>query len=289
MLFRSDELTTNTLLYGLGIDTIRGPAAPRLTKENTPSAPRAIARAAIAVDDVNLPFRAHREMLSEAETAYRKLRPKLAPRELEKLGRVALHYSQVRFVFDLSVEGLALGESRQAYYLFLRSQSLMRVNYTRSIVILAAALHLARERRDEETIDLVLGTEAHTPRLTPENVLRVAREERKSKTFPGSGSRQPDYSDLAPRAPFSFMDFDGDDDDDDDDDFDALFGDAGPGSPFGDFEMPEGLPPEIAKILLEAFKEGARRGDSPEEVMQKLLGGGGPRPPGRKNSGRRNR
>jgi len=45
--------------------------------------------------------------------------------------------------------------------------------------------------------------------------------------------------------------------------------------------LPEGIPPDLARELFEVMKESYLSGESPEEIMSRVMGGGGKKKKGR--------
>ena len=127
--------------------------------------------------------------------------------------------------------------------------------------------------------------------LTPDQAAEVLRKEKAAARFPKGNVRGPDYSNLLPQKlcncpkcrrargempdPFDF-------EDDADDDFDGI--DEAEMERIFNERVPDDMPPEIARMLLDVMKEAFLNGESPDEVLSRLVG---PRSRGKARKGRR--
>jgi hypothetical protein len=170
--------------------------------------------------------------------------------------------------------------------LLLRAQALPQGDRERAVICAAAATELARSQRDMLLVDeaVEFSRENFGPRpltVTLDQAAEVVRKERAEVRFPRFPGEGPNYSKLFPEElcdcpncrrergeagpgedenPFDYFD------EEDDNEMEALLDD-----------LPPGLPPELARILLQEAKKGVMRGESIEQVMNRVLGGLGPR------------
>jgi hypothetical protein len=162
------------------------------------------------------------------------------------------------------------------------------------LVLAAAAAALGRFHRDKDVIDNAveivrnpLG--GNSLSLTLEQARDVVRRELASPDFPNFLIPAPDYTDLLPsreklcQCPDcrrnrgeAVTDLDEDEKDDelelDDAEIEQMFKDA----------LPKEMPSDLKQQLLEVMKESFLTGESPDEIMSRLFGGGGNRKKGRR-------
>jgi hypothetical protein len=195
---------------------------------------------------------------------------------------------------------LERGGPGEARFLLLRARTLVGQQDDRSVICAAAAAELARGQRDmplvDEAVELTrekLGPTRLT--LTLEQAADVVRKEKAARTFPKYASQGPKYANLLPRDlcqcpncrrrrgetvdPYDEFDEFGDDFDETDEELDAGLEDL-----FDEFELPPGMPPEIARMLFDEVKRAAANGESLDELMARLTGS---RRGGRSRKGRR--
>jgi hypothetical protein len=123
--------------------------------------------------------------------------------------------------------------------------------------------------------------------LSLEQAREVVRKELDSPAFPGRFRTGPDYRDLMPGRPCQCPDCRrrrGETSPVDDEDFDDLEFDEDDLEKAFAATAPKGLPPEISKMMFEVLKRGFLAGESPDEVIDRLIGGsrGGKQKKGRR-------
>ena len=193
-----------------------------------------------------------------------------------------------RFVYAIAGTGLERGGPTDGEFLFLRAQSLPLPNFEHRMVCAAAAAKLARQQGQLDlagkALDFLQGPfKDGSIELTAEQVAKVLETEKLDKTYPKTARQGRKYesmlggSSLCPcpecrrkrgeGSEFfdeSFSDFEDDEDDEDDEDeFDV-------DDLMNQLEIPEGFPPEIAKILLGEVARGVAAGESITEVLDRL-------------------
>ena len=164
--------------------------------------------------------------------------------------------------------GMHRGGGREAAFLIMRAQSLPDWQEQRKMVCAAAAAELARERHDRETLHKAIeelhDMDASDFDLDLEEAREVLTQEKAAWGFPTRSQPGPDYSsffgggdvcqcaDCRRRRGETEID-------EDLPDFDKL-------------EIPAGIPPELAKALLDEVRGAIARGESPDEFMERVLG-----------------
>jgi hypothetical protein len=228
--------------------------------------------------------------VEEAEAQFPRVCGSLNAEQVLSLGKVAVAMQHPRLAWAASGAGLKLGGPLEAQFMLLRAQAVPQGHGQRYLATAAAAVELGRVHGDANVvgaaIEIVrnpLGGDSIS--LTLDQARDVVRKEVASPDFPGRVSRDPDYSDLMPRrelcqcpecraargeipSPF-------DDDDDFDEDDDDPFGGLPPRELEGMLRdtIPEGLPPELSKVLVEVMKEAFVTGETPEQIMARVLNG----------------
>jgi hypothetical protein len=243
----------------------------------------------MGIDEYGLPI----GYFGEAEVQFPRVAGSLDIEQLRSLGNIAVAADRAKLAWAASTEGLKRGGTLEAHFMLLRARAMPARHGQRYLAVAAAAAELGRLHGNSDVvgkaIEIVrnpLGGDSIS--LTQEQARDVVRKEIASPKFPGSASRDPDYSDLMPRRelcqcpdcraargeitdPF--------DDDESFDDFEKteleeMFNES----------IPDDIPPEVSKTLLGILKEALSTGESPEKIMARVLGGG---PPGKRKKGRR--
>ncbi len=276
-----------------------------LSKQQRSEIPASLARMAAICRDLGIrKYGVPGGYVAEAETQFPRVGASLNAEQVLSLGKVAVAMEHPRLAWSASGVGLKLGGPLEAQFMLLRAQAVPQGHGQRYLATAAAAVELGRVHGDAEVVGAAievvrnpLGGDSIS--LTLDQARDVISKEIASPDFPGYVSRDPDYSDLMPRrelcpcpdcraargeipSPFD-DDFDDDFDEDEDDPFgglppreiDHMFRDT----------IPEGLPPELSKVLIEIMKESLVTGESPEQIMGRVLGGFKPG----KKKGRRKR
>jgi len=294
------DIPVAMLVCGISAAAKRRPVALPLvenfSRAEQAALPAYIARLVAIAKDVGIKkFHLPVPYLGEAARQFPRAKGSLDINQLRTLAETALAMGDEEFAYAVSGEGLSRGGDTEARFLVLRARSMPGQQGDRHVICAAAAAELARPHRDMETIgeavDLVRGvTESDPFSLTLEQAREVVRKEIAASDYPAYNSRGPDYSALMPdnlcdcpkcrrargETPHPFVDEDFDDDDLDDEKMESIFNER----------VPEGMPPEVAKMFFEVLKEGYRNGLSPDEILKALDGtgdlGGGTRGKGKK-------
>lgn len=302
------DIAAGMLVCGLSAATKRGayvtlPPVQAFSKAERSALPGSLARVAALAKDLGIMrFELPAAYVNEAAIQFPRVSGSLDASQLRTLAETALAAGHPEFAYAASAAGLSRDGSTEARFLLLRAQSLPERHADRRAICAAAAAELARPQRDMELVDraveLARGFGPEPLSLTPDQAAEVLRKEKAAAKFPKGNVRDPDYRNLLPQKlcdcpkcrraragipdPFEYErnPFDFDDDDDDFDDFDEaemerIFNER----------VPDDMPPEIAQMLLEVMKEAFLSGESPDEVLSRLLGPGRSR--GKARKGRR--
>jgi hypothetical protein len=212
--------------------------------------------------------------------------------QLQTLAEVGLNAEHFELAYAVSASGLERGGPTEAIFMLSRARSLVGDPEGRWAVCAAAAAQLARQQRQMDIVDKAVEMLAGSPfddlTLTPEQAATVVRKEKAAPAFPRAFRSGPDYSDLVgatlcdcPNCRRArgetggpFEDFE---DDDDDLDLDAILEQT---------PLPPGMPPELARIMLEQAAKAVQSGESLDSMLNRVIG---PEPgPGRRHKkGRR--
>jgi hypothetical protein len=251
------------LLQAVGLAMgLRSPRLPPdvLTADEMAELPSALVRLHTVAQSVGLPIALHTDVLEAAHRAYVEHRPKMDVAQLKALNQMALMDSKGEFAYAVSATGLAMGGPSEARFLMYRAKSVPGHQFVRASKCLAAALALARETRDTDTINEVLRTRpTGVPEIDPDTLALVRKSEREAVQFPAPGSPGPSYEasrpkfDPSARGPSLY-------DEVEDDDLEAAIEEL-----FED-EDETGPPREIRRMLEELMREmerAARSGDAP--------------------------
>ncbi len=253
----------------------------KLAKSERTSLPAAIARLEGLARDVQFSLRIPSAWFGETARQFRRTHSKLDVTQLQTLGDAALEANEREFAYAISAAGLERGSSAHAQFLFLRARSLPEWNFERRMICAAAAAKIAREQGQHDLAakarDLLRGPFNDAIELTPAQLSEVLETEKRASTYPKGGRQGPQYRSIVGRKLCNCPDcrrergetMDEFDDFDDDEDYDFDEGDVA-----GGFEIPEDMPPEIAKILLEETARAVQNGETLEELIGRLSGEG---------------
>ena len=227
----------------------------------------------------------------EAEERFASASHTLDIRDIRLLGKLGMGTGHPKLAWAASSVGLERGGPDEAFFLLLRADAMPPERSGRYLVVAAAAAELARFHRQADIVERAvritrnpLGGESIC--VTLEQARDVIRQELVSPLFPSQFGPIPDYSALLPcgacdcpdcrraRAGENYDPFD--DDGPIGDDLDAHMKKA------FDREVLPKIPPEIADDLFEILRDSFQAGQSPEEFIKQLLGGGGEKKKGRK-------
>jgi len=188
---------------------------------------------------------------------------------LAEAGMTADHF---QLAYAATSAGLEHGGVTEVKFLLLRSKSLPKGLTDRRMVCAAAAVELARQRLDMELVaDAVQTLHQLAPQgfsVSIEEAVEVIRKEKQARTISAHGTPSPDYSDLFVTEKCQCPECRrrrGEEPDFDDDELDSIFGP----------EIPPDMPPEIAQMLYEETAKAVESGESLEDLLLRLQGGGG--------------
>jgi hypothetical protein len=285
------------LIFGVAEACKRGalerpPAIETFDKKERAGLPEAVARVVDLAKDMQIDQEIPGDWLAETAKQFAHGSQSLDAGQLQTLAEAGLSAKRFELTYAVSAAGLERRGPAEANFLLLRALSLPYDGEGRWAACASAAAQLARRERQMDVVDKAVELLSDSPfrdlRLTPEQASLVVRKEKAEKSFPTSYRRGPDYSDIlgsalcdCPKcrrargeAAGPFEDFD----DDDDVDLDAIL---------DDMPLPPGMPPEIAKMLLEETRKSLERGESIDSMLNRVIGHG-PGPGGkRKKGGRR--
>jgi hypothetical protein len=247
-----------------------------LSRAERAALPGALARVTALAADMQLKLQIPESWMHEVARQFPASRQGLGTGELRKLAESALLAGDADLAYAISAAGLERGGATEARFLLLRARSVAG-QFGRRVVCAKAAAELGRQQQDmelvEEAVELVRGPfEFDQVSLTLDQARDVLRKEKAAPEPPGKNRRGPDYGDLIGDTACQcaacrqargevvdpFDDLDGDRDDEED---------------FG-FEIPPGMPPEIAAMFAEEVERAVRRGESFQEFLARLLAGG---------------
>ena len=289
------------LVFGIAVVSKRlGSASPphvnALSRQERTTVPASVARVmAIAGDFGVLKFPFPLSYFAEAEAQFASVSGSLDIKQIRQLGELGMVMGYPRLAWAASGAGLERGGSSEAYFLLLRARAVPAGEAERYVAMTAAAAELGRFHRDMEVVDKAVEIVRNpfggdSISLTLEQAREVVRKEIASPAFPGGFSPGPDYRNLMPgqlcqcpncrrqrgeiSGPFG-KEEDGDDYEFGEDDVERIFNES----------VPEDMPPEMARTLLEVMKEALTTGESPDEIMSRIMGGS--RGGGKRKKGRR--
>ena len=175
---------------------------PQVSLDPPESLVAATARVCVLGDDVGVPFTIptawHARLWQELTNA----RGKLEGRQLEVLGKAALHTNQKELAYTASAAGLELGGDQEARFLLLRARALPEWEFERREDCIAATVELGRRRRDmsiiNEAMELRRGRRNamsrffdwfdsenwHDFSMTTEQIHAVLQREKHARAFP---------------------------------------------------------------------------------------------------------
>jgi hypothetical protein len=285
------------LMYALGEACKRRameqpPAIPTFSKAERSALAEAVVRLVELAKDMQIAMPIPNDWLKELQEQFPRTSQSLNVAQLEALGGIAMESGRLELAYAISGAGLERGGPSEASFLLLRART--QPFNERRAVCAAAAAQLARQHRQMDVVDQAVELLAGSPfddlKFTDEQAATVVQREKAERSFPTPNRPGPDYGDLLGHGSCDcpacrrargedsgpFDDFE--EDDDDDVDLDEIFGNMPP---------PPGVPPELAKMILREAMKRVMAGESPDTVMNQLLGparGSGEK---RKKGGRR--
>jgi len=297
------SLSAGFLVFGIAsvakrLDFVSLPDAKDIGRENRAAIPACLARVmAIAKDFGITKFQLPVSYFAEAEKQFPQVSDSLDVEQIRSLGEMGMATGHPKLAWAASGAGLKRGGPDEAYFTLLRARAAPPDLATRFLALAAAAAELGRFHRDAKIVDQAveigrnpLGGESFP--LTIEQAREVVRKEIASPAFPSAFKPGPDYRELlhknlcqCPDCSRRRGETPGPFDEEDYEDFNELT-DKEMRDLFNE-QVPEEIPPDIADMFFEIMKDAFRSGESPNKIIDQILGGvsGGGR--GKKKKGRR--
>jgi tetratricopeptide (TPR) repeat protein len=264
------------------------PPPKALSAAERKAIPASLARVMALAKDLGITkFQLPVTYFSETEAQFPGVKDNLGAEQIFALGQMGMATEHPKLAWMASNEGLKRGGPLEARFLLLRARAHPPSDGRRYFVLAAAAAALGRFHRDMDVIDKAveivrnpLGGSSLS--LTLEQARDVVRRELAAPDFPNFLTPAPDYTDLLPsretlcqcpdcrrkRGEDVAADLDLDDEEDesefDDAEIEQMFKDA----------LPKEMPPNLKQQLLEIMKESLLTGESPDEIMSRVVGGG---------------
>jgi hypothetical protein len=291
-------LAAGFLTYGLATIAKRGDfvslSQPKaLSGQERKAIPASLARVLAVAKDLGFTkFQLPVFYFAETEKQFPAASSNLSEEQILSLGELGLATFHPKLAWAASVEGLKRGGPTEARFLLLRARTLPE-DGERQVILAAASIEIARFLSDFETVEQAAevvrnphGGSAFN--LTFDQAREVVRKELKATGFPRRFSRGPDYSNLMPpprflcpcpdcsqergEAPMEWPDDEDDEPEFDEAEMKRIFYE----------QLPEGVPPDIARELFEIAKESLLTGKSPEKIMSRVMGDDGKKKKGRR-------
>jgi hypothetical protein len=251
--------------------------------------PAAIARAAVLGREVRLEWRLPGSWLSEAVQHFPTAAHSLDGARLHALAEAALRSGNTGLAYLVSAAGLERGGADEPAFLLLRARALPPRDALRRVICAAAAAELARHIRNVDVagqaLDFIRGElKTAAPPMSRTDAESVLGKEKRAQNPPKANDRGPDYSDFTlqqcdcpgcRRARGEDVEDEEEEEEEEDSDFEEIFDEV---------PVPREIPPQIARVLFEEATQAAKRGESIEEMIARLMGRPAPR---RRKKGRR--
>jgi hypothetical protein len=285
------SIAAKLLLFGVAAAAKRGEQVrlepcERLAAEERMALPAAVARVTALARDMNtvnlqLPWM----YVAEAARQLPQVSASLDTSQLQTLAEAGVSARHIELGYAASAAGLGRGGPTEARFLLLRALSLPEQRFERRAVCAAAALELARDRRDQkvvhEAVEFLQGPlQSGALSLTLDEAGEVLRTEKEEPKGFAANRRDPDYDRFLQKEPCDCPE--------------CREARSEISSPFKDGEdifdempMPPDMPPEIARMLFEETRKAVERGESLESLLARLLPGGAPTRGRRKGTRRR--
>jgi hypothetical protein len=248
--------------------------ARKLSKQDRKSLPKAMARVMAIVEDIGFKkFQLPVNYFDETQAQFAGAARTLDVQELRCLGELGIATNRPKLAWAVSGEGLKRGGPSEAHFMLLRAEAIPPGNGPRYLALGAAAVQLGRFHGDmkvvEKATQIVRNPFGGSISLTLDQAREVVRKELASPGYPGPFKPGPDYRHLMPgRIPlidFAEPEDFGDPFDDDMPDEEEL-------EKIVLASAPKGMPPKLARMLLDALKVGLMNGLTPDEVVAEILG-----------------
>jgi hypothetical protein len=279
------SLPAGFLIFGIAsvakrLDFVFLPDVKEIGRELRAAIPVSLARVmAIAKDFGITKFQLPVCYFTEAQEQFPRVSDSLDVEQIRSLGEMGMATGHPKLAWAASGAGLKRGGPDEAYFTLLRARALPPDLSTRFSALAAAAAELGRCHRDTAVVDKAvdmgrdpMGGESFS--LTLDQAREIVRKEIASPAFPSALNPGPDYSGLlhqtlchCPDCSRQRGETPGNDagfDELTDEEMRNLF----------DEQVPPEIPPEIAGMFFEVMKNAFRSGESPLEILDKILGGG---------------
>ena len=244
----------------------------KLSEEERRALPAAIARITALARDMNamnlqLPW----DYIDEAACQFPEAGASLDAAQLQTLAEAGVNSKHLALAYAASAAGLACGGPTEARFLLLRARALPEERYERRVACAAAALEIARQRRDEQVLHQAVEFQ-HGPlqttglSLTLEEAGEILRLEKAEPKTYAAHLRDPDYEPILKnkRCDCPKCRRERGEAEEESDDLEELFD----GVP-----IPPDMPPEIARLFFEETRKAVERGESIESLMARLFRG----------------
>lgn len=260
------------------LSPVRLPSLRELSAQERKTIPGSLGRVLAIARDFDLAeFRMPGEYIKEAEKQLARARQELDLQQLLTLAELGNSTNHPKLAWAASNAGLELGGTTEAHFMKCRAKAAPERIATRRLALAAAAAAMGREHGEPEVVDEALvilrdSVDGEAFQLTPAQAREVVRQELASPAFPTPSRPGPKYADLIPdngcqcpecrrrRGEIG-------DAIPDEAEFERIFRDS----------APPGLPPELARMFAQALKESFMAGETPDEALYRLFGGGGKR------------
>jgi hypothetical protein len=282
-----DKVAAGMLIFGIAAVSKRlnGVYLPRIeaiTRQERASIPASLARVMAIAKDLGITkFQLPVSYLEETEKQFSRVSGSLDVEQIRLLGEMGMAAERPELAWAASGVGLERGGPAEAHFMLLRARAIPAGHGMRYVALAAAAAELGRFHRDMQVVDRAveivrnpLGGDSVS--LTLEQAREVVRQELDSPAFPGRFNTGPDYRYLMPGKPCQCPDcrsrrgetpeLPDEPEDDfgfDEEDMEKAFNQAAPGD----------MPPEISKALFEIMKKALLSGESPDQIISRIIGG----------------
>jgi hypothetical protein len=270
-------IAAHLLLFGLANavkrgDQVRLDPPEKLPAEARAAVPAAIARVTAVARDMNamnlqLPW----TYIGEAANQLPRVAASLDTAQVQTLAEAGVNAVHLDLAYTASAAGLERGGPTEARFLLLRARALPEERYDRRVACAAAALEIARQRRDEqvvhEAVKLLHGPlQASGVSFTLDEAGEVLREEKAEPKVFAAHRRDPDYEHIlqqkrcdCPKCRRERGEID-----EESEDLEDLLDDV---------PIPPNMPPEIARLFFEETRKAVESGESLDSLVGRLFRG----------------
>jgi HPt (histidine-containing phosphotransfer) domain-containing protein len=253
-------------------DQVRLEECEKLRPDVRSALPAAIARVTALVRDMNamnmqLPW----TYLTEAAQQLPRAGASLDTVQLQTLAEAGVNATHVELAYAASAAGLERGGSTEARFLLLRARGLPEERYDRRVACAAAALEIARQRREEQVVHLAVEflhgpLQADSVSVTLDEAGEILRGEKAEPKVFAAQRRDPGYERIlkekrcdCPKCRRERGEID-----EESEDFEDIF---------NDMPLPPDMPPEIARMFFEETRKAVESGESLDSLLARLFVG----------------